>query len=418
MFTRLTTVLLTVVMCGVLSFSAHASDVRPIEPVQFSYDTLANYTIYFRHDKAVIDSNYLDNRKSLSAIRSVLSELASDCPESIETIIIEGHSSPVGNTPYNQKLSLKRAQKTEAFLRAIPGIENVDMKVSGKGEDWTTFIKDVKEGYKRKNRKTVFEILDSKISTHRKERKLKALEKDHTTWRYLTRHYMSSSRHAVTIVIVKKSRLLDILPKLEAPTTEAEAIKQDGITRPQESKPTPAKVPIASIRTNLLVPALNVGAELPIGNHWSVAADYYFPWFWPSQKNKNCFEFLGWSVEGRYWFGRDRKPQDRLKGHSVGVYVAGGYYDFERNYRGMQGEFVSPGLDYTYSMAIGRQKNMHLQFTLAVGYIRSWGRTYDVYGDYGELYPDEGTLIWDYVGPTKAAVSLVVPIYNKKEGRR
>ena len=128
MFTRLTTVLMTVVMCGVLSFSAHASDVRPVEPVKFSYDTLANYTIYFRHDKAVIDSNYLDNRKSLSAIRAVLSELASDCPESIETIIIEGHSSPVGNTPYNQKLSLQRAQKAEAFLRAIPGIENVDMQ--------------------------------------------------------------------------------------------------------------------------------------------------------------------------------------------------------------------------------------------------------------------------------------------------
>ena len=24
------------------------------------------------------------------------------------------------------------------------------------------------------------------------------------------------------------------------------------------------------------------------------------------------------SVEGRYWFGKDRSPQDRLKGHSVG----------------------------------------------------------------------------------------------------
>jgi hypothetical protein len=174
---------------------------------------------------------------------------------------------------------------------------------------------------------------------------------------------------------------------------------------------------VFSLRTNLLVPALNFGAELPLGDHWSVAADYYYPWFWPSQKNKNCFELLGWSAEARYWFGRNRKPQDRLKGHSVGLYVAGGYYDFEKDYRGMQGEFVSPGLDYTYSMAIGRKKNLHLQFTLAAGFIRSWGRTYNVYGDYGDLYPDDGTLIWDYVGPTKAAVTLVVPFY-KKEGRR
>ena len=104
------------------------------------------------------------------------------------------------------------------------------------------------------------------------------------------------------------------------------------------------------------MPLLNAGVEVPLGNRWSVAGDYYFPWIWPTQKNKNCFELLGWSVEGRYWFGRDRQPQDRLKGHSVGVYMAGGYYDFEKNYRGMQGEFVSPGVDYTYSMAVGKTK--------------------------------------------------------------
>jgi hypothetical protein len=179
----------------------------------------------------------------------------------------------------------------------------------------------------------------------------------------------------------------------------------------------PVRIPIFSLRTNLLVPALNIGAELPLGDRWSLAADYYFPWCWPNKKNKDCFELLGWSVEGRYWFGRDRKPHDRLKGHSIGVYAAGGYYDFEKDYRGMQGEFISPGIDYAYSMAIGRKRNLHLQFTLAVGYIRSWGRTYNVYEPYGELFPDEGTLIWNYFGPTKAAVSLVLPFY-KKEGRR
>ena len=83
----------------------------------------------------------------------------------------------------------------------------------------------------------------------------------------------------------------------------------------------------------------------------------------------------------------------------------------------MQGQFVSPGLDYTYAMPIGRKKRLNLEFTLAVGFIRSWGTTYNVYGVYGALYPDEGTVIWDYVGPTKAAVTLVVPFY-RKEGRK
>ena len=428
MRTRLIALWVTMLLCGILCFSAHAQCVCP--PMQ--YDTLVTSTIHFRHDRAAIDSNYLDNSKSLSAIRTALGQIAVESGESIASIIIEGYSSPVGNEPYNQRLSLRRAQKAEAFLRTIPGLEDMDMILVGKGEDWHTFTEDIKAGYHKDNRRLVLTILDLNIPTYQKEIQLKALDHGQTTWRYLVRNHMTASRHAVTIVVVKKRRIVEALPQPAAITAKAVTSLQSGIiaadlVNPAASQPTKftsstsltssARTPLASVRTNLLVPALNVGAELPLGNNWSVAADYYFPWIWPSKKNENCFEFLGWSAEGRYWFGRNRKPQDRLKGHSVGVYFAGGYYDFERSYRGMQGEFISPGVDYTYSMAIGRRKNLHLQFTLAVGYIRSWGRTYNVFGSYGELYPDEGTVIWDYVGPTKAAVSLVVPFY-KKEGRR
>ena len=95
---------------------------------------------------------------------------------------------------------------------------------------------------------------------------------------------------------------------------------------------------LIAVRSNLLVPALNVGVEYPLGTNWSVAADYYFPWLKLGDKNRNCFQMLGWSAEGRYWFGRDRSLDDRLKGHSVAFYGAGGYYDFEFDYEGTQGE--------------------------------------------------------------------------------
>ena len=407
------------ILCGIMQFSAQASVVCPA----FQYDTLVTSTIHFRHDRSAIDSNYLDNSKSLSAIRTALKEIAAESKESIVSIIIEGYASPVGNEPYNQRLSLKRAQKAEAFLRTIPGLEDMDMILVGKGEDWQTFTEDIRTGYHGNNRRLVLTILDLNIPSYRKERKIKALDGDQSTWLHLVNNHMTASRHAVTMVVVRKRRAGEMLPHLDTLTAEAVSMNKSEINAAQVFKPLSlskvpsSKVPLASVRTNLLVPALNVGMELPIGNNWSVAADYYFPWLWPNKKNENCFEFLGWSAEGRYWFGRNRSAQDRLKGHSIGLYFAGGYYDFERNYRGMQGEFISPGVDYTYSMAIGRRKNLHLQFTLAVGYIRSWGRPYNVFGSYGDLYPDEGTLIWDYVGPTKAAVTLVVPFY-KKEGRR
>ena len=67
-------------------------------------------------------------------------------------------------------------------------------------------------------------------------------------------------------------------------------------------------------------------------------------------------------------------------------------------------------------MGIGKAKRLNLEFTIAFGYVRSRNKTYEVHGPGGALFPDEGLMMFDYFGPTKAAVSLVVPIY--KEGRR
>ena len=53
------------------------------------------------------------------------------------------------------------------------------------------------------------------------------------------------------------------------------------------------------VRTNFLVPLLNLGVEVPIGNRWSVAADYYFPWFFREESHERCFQVLAWNLEGR-----------------------------------------------------------------------------------------------------------------------
>ena len=170
---------------------------------------------------------------------------------------------------------------------------------------------------------------------------------------------------------------------------------------------------MVAVRSNLLVPALNIGIEVPIGTHWSVGADYYFPWVWPKRDNKNCFELLAWGIEGRYWFGRNRTVFDRLQGHSVGVYGYMGYYDFERNYHGHQGEFMNVGVDYTYAMAVGKRKQIHFEFSLGVGYIYSQARKYTVIDAGGPLISDKITKEVGFFGPTKANVSLVVPIFQK-----
>ena len=169
-----------------------------------------------------------------------------------------------------------------------------------------------------------------------------------------------------------------------------------------------------ALRTNLLVPASNVGIEFCLGNSWSLGADYYFPWFKRQADHQNALQLLGWGLEGRYWFGKDRTVQDRLEGHSIGLSSYAGYYDFELHYSGMQGEFINIGVDYLYAMPICKDK-LHLEFNLGLGYILSNHRPYDVFESGGKAFKEGYIKRFHWVGPVKAGVSLVVPIsFNKK----
>lgn len=380
---------------------------------------IEKFAIYYRFDATDFDQTYLSNSETAAHIKNYLLNSAR-----IDSITIHAWASPEGAYHHNVWLSRERARTAKRFLLSHSPdslkLNAEKIRISPEAENWGGLIELVDKNYHRHDRAKVLKILrDRSISDETRKWRLKQLDGG-IAWRVLFYRYMPQLRAATWVCVWAEA--IEPLPEMEGMQTCA--MTQD---RPLEY-PEPAVliqnyageaagVPVAALRTNLLVPGLNFGAELPLGNHWSVGADYYYPWIWPKSDNKNCFEFLGGSVEGRYWFGRDRKPSDRLRGHSLGLYAAGGYYDFERNFEGLQGEFVSAGLDYTYAMAIGKRKRLNLEFTLALGYIHAWNKTYSVPGPEGSLFPDEGTMMFDYVGPTKAAVSLVVPLF-RKEGRK
>ena len=421
------TFLLVSLMLFCFVWSSHAKNENPD-----LYDTIRvvsdkriqkKYNLYFGIGSSQINRSLYGNGEVLDQIKEDISSIKADkvIPDSL---VIVSSSSPDGNTSFNLRLARMRADNTVSQVyRLLPEFRNASLRTDHYEESWDIVRQVLENDPDFPQREQMLSILDTDLSEAMKEASLKKCTEG---WAYLIENYIYAFRNSTIYLWLDLKGVVDEyvriapLPTLsqltdtlvfDAPVPAVTRAYHDG------SAFTPSHDIIWALRTNLLVPVLNAGLEIPIKENWSLGLDYYFPWFWPNQKNKNCFEFLGWSVEGRYWFGRDRQPQDRLKGHSVGLYVGGGYYDFERNYRGMQGQFVSPGLDYTYAMPIGRKKRLNLEFTLAVGYIRSWGTTYNVYGDYGALYPDEGTVIWDYVGPTKAAVTLVVPFY-RKEGRK
>ena len=171
-------------------------------------------------------------------------------------------------------------------------------------------------------------------------------------------------------------------------------------------------VSLPALRTNLLLPLLNVGAEEPIGNWWSVGADVYWPWIFRSSNHKNCFQAFGVALEGRYWLGANRSSEKRLLGHSIGAFAMSGYYDWERNYSGYQGDFVMGGIDYLYALPVVIFKQrMHLELSVGVGYFYSKSTHYQVFEDGGKGYRDKDfRKIFQYFGPLKAGVALVYPL--------
>lgn len=378
-----------------------------------------SFYIYYKVDSIDINPTYLQNKENLAHIRNYLK----NSPR-IDSITIYAWASPEGGYKRNVWLSKERAKTAKRFLLETAAdssrLSSDKIKISPLAENWEGLEQIVVERYNRHDREKVLRILrDTSIGDETRKWRLQQLDNGYT-WTFLKRRYMPELRAATWICVW--AEVIDPLPVV-AQAAQSLTAKDKGMAPPppistiEENTENRLNAPLYAIRSNLLVPALNIGAEVPLGNRWSVSADYYFPWIWPSKTNRNCFELLGWSLEGRYWFGRNRTAADRLKGHSAGLYGAGGYYDFERNYKGQQGEFASAGIDYTYAMPVGKKKRMNLEFTIAVGYIHAWARNYTVHGEYGPLFKEEGDVIFDYFGPTKAAVSLVIPFYGK-EGRK
>lgn len=235
----------------------------------------------------------------------------------------------------------------------------------------------------------------------------------------------------LSLIKKNKTESVDVRVKLEGGLPSSEYVHRDSIAalqkmpdtvivtkithRKREWKDRISQTPMFAVRTNALaMPFLNFGVEVPIGKHWSVGADYYYPWIWRGGNYKTCNQLLGFDIEGRYWFSDNKYPQSsRLLGHSVGAYVGGGYYDFERNWKGHQGEFFNIGVDYMYALPLFNGL-IHLEFELGLGYIYSRAVPYKFIGQ--ECYLENNiTRHVHWAGPTRAQVSVVLPVHVSRE---
>lgn len=373
------------------------------------------YALYYFRDRIDIDKEYLDNAYQISRIKNILSRSTR-----IDSIVVYAYASPEGSPSRNRWLAERRASAARDFiLNNLPANstlspENIILRPMG--ENWEGLEAELEENYHLPNRDRVMRIIRSRVNTETKKWRLQHLDNGYT-YRLIIRNHMPKLRLATWICVYVPFgdlRIDFVDDTLEAPKElqPIEPVQADII----EHKT------IMAVKSNLLYDALslvNYSIEVPITKHFSALIYHQFPWWrWGEAKNEYCIRFLSAGAEARWWFypmprtqyGRER---DKLMGHFIGVYAESGMWDFqwERNIC-YQGEHWSAGVSYGYSMSIG--KRLNLEFSISAGYAEIPFRKFVPSSDYEILWADpvkHGT--WHYFGPTKAQVTLTIPITVK-----
>ena len=177
-----------------------------------------------------------------------------------------------------------------------------------------------------------------------------------------------------------------------------------------------------AVKTNLLFHALsmlNAEVEVPVGRRFSILAEEVFPWW--ETGFRYCLQHLELGAEGRLWFRRwDNVGIEKLTGPFVGVYGMSAKYDFQYDTDlDYQGEYWSAGITGGWSFNLGRQNPWgRLELSLGAGYLRTHYRSYLPTDVYDKLIRNPYKAgIAQYVGPTKAKVSIVIPVNFKVRKR-
>lgn len=378
--------------------------------------------IYFKWNRYELLGNYRQNAKNLEKIDSIIISQK----ENIDSIIVISQSSPEGIVERNTFLARKRGESIETYLtRRYPDMmgKTVFRYESNIWKNLDSLIsRDANIGEKDKSR--LKKILGSGVNYGTMNWRLSGLP----VYNYLLKNVYPDIRKAEINFRFKEraEKGLDSITPMPADTILTEA--SDTVRKVCEIPELPAAIQdetpefvserktLFALKTNVLADLasiVNLEVEIPAGNHFSIAGEYVFPW-WKAGKNDNryCMQILLGSIEPRYYF---KVGDEKMRGHFVGAYASLGKYDLQWdrafNYRG---DFLSFGLTYGYTHRFF--KNINIEYSLSVGYAKTDYIHYQPSDDYRYLFRDnQNTGTFRYLGPTKAKISLIIPVHRIKK---
>lgn len=393
-------------------------------------------TLHYGFDKGAVDLGYRDNRQSLEDLRNAIETIGESNIDSLE---ITSYSSPQGVYEHNMLLARKRLASVEAYFRCnYPESLQQKMVFRSGGESWDMLRSSI-EGDSQltdAQKAQAFKVIDADVNPGTKKWRMEQLP----FYKYLLSSHYAYIRNACAVVVkyhttepepepepvVEPEQVVtapepapaaEPQPTVEAPRTEvAPAVEPVRTAEPVKASITrnpKARMPFTmAVKSNLLYDLAtipSIGAEVALGHHLTLAANYQGSW-WKNTKKDFFNQSYGGDVELRWWL---KAP---FTGHHAGLYGQIQTFDFELGGKGLQmpDPAFGGGIEYGYSLPIAR--NFNLDFEVGVGYFTGTTLEYE---------PHDGHYVWQqtnrlrWFGPTKLGVTLIwTPFNSRKGGRR
>lgn len=410
-------------------------------------DTLS-FHLSFPQGVSSLEREMDGNGVIMDELLSALNILNENPQYHIHSVNISTAASPEGTKPYNDRLSKARARTILNYLMDGTTLSPSQIKVVSRGENWeglTKIIRDCREPWKNEalyilSESGVLRPHSSSVSSRCKQQ-LQEIEHGRA-WEWMEHNAFVDLRSASGSVLIIGSTTSDgpthrdtLVIRHEDVIVHRDTVYSEILSRPLKTRKNAGfkkeqyfHTPVMALRSNLILPLMNIGVEVPLSNRFSLGADWYYPWAMRRWTNSvlppqmYCAQMLSWSIEGRWWLGsvhsKDASKKYRLRGHSIALLGIGGYYDAEYEGSGQQGEFYGLGADYMYSLPLGKG-GVHMELSLGVGCLWNPYRNYKVRTEGGYLTADGNQSLSRLMpAPVRIGISLSIPINAGKEAER
>ncbi len=417
--------------------TAHNLQAQEVErTTTISNNKVSIQKIYFKINSSEIDEYYHFNLLALRSLERQLMRLKRE--NSVEEVYIYAVSSPEGRESFNKKLAIERAERIKSYL--VKRNHNIPLelvKVRSQALKWEDMIAIIESDSQFKYKNEALAVINRGLNNGETERELRAIDKGRA-WSYMMRNYSEIMRYAdIDLMLPSSVELIAIAEETKSThsipatkLTETTAIQTKPVVEKREVHPVVERLTRYNyaLKINMLyyLTALpNIELEIPIGDRWSLAAEFNSAWWvfddgtWESLRHR--MQTRLYFIEGRYWYG-DREQRERLTGWFTGLYGGFGSFDLEYDTEGVQSKnLLTAGVTAGYAHTINKRGNLRLEYSLGVGYAQcdykeytaeydgtQWG--WDAYHDYTKKFT--------WFGPTRAKVSLVWMIGSRERRGR